>query len=67
MLELPDGAAALVIIHPHSSGRQDAADKQREYARFVADLRWLKILAKRSGSQGRGLIRSGHPGAPPTG
>jgi DNA polymerase len=46
-LALPDGAAAFVTIHPSFLLRiQDAADKKREYARFVADL-WLaaKILA----------------------
>ncbi len=48
MLELPDGAAALVTIHPSFLLRiQDAADKKREYARFVADLRpAAKILAR---------------------
>ena len=48
MLELPDGAAALVTIHPSFLLRiQDAADKKREYARFVADLRLAaKILAR---------------------
>jgi len=46
-LELPDGAAVLVTIHPSFLLRiQDAADKKREYARFVADLRLAaKILA----------------------
>jgi uracil-DNA glycosylase len=48
MLELPDGTAALVTIHPSFLLRiQDAADKKREYAGFVADLRLAaKILAK---------------------
>ena len=48
MLELPDGAAVLVTIHPSFLLRiQDAADKKREYARFVADLRLAaKILAR---------------------
>ena len=46
-LALPDGAAAFVTIHPSFLLRiQDAADKKREYARFVADLRLAaKILA----------------------
>ena len=48
MLELPDGAGVLVTIHPSFLLRiQDAADKKREYARFVADLRLAaKILAR---------------------
>jgi DNA polymerase len=48
ILQLPDGAAALVTIHPSFLLRiQDAADKKREYAHFVADLRLAaKILAK---------------------
>jgi DNA polymerase len=48
MLELPDGTAALVTIHPSFLLRiRDAADKKREYAHFVADLRLAaKILAK---------------------
>jgi uracil-DNA glycosylase family protein len=48
MLELPDGAAALVTIHPSFLLRiRDAADKKREYAHFVADLRLAaKTLAK---------------------
>jgi uracil-DNA glycosylase len=47
VLQLPDGAATLVTIHPSFLLRiQDAADKKREYARFVADLRLAaKILA----------------------
>lgn len=48
ILQLPDGAAALVTIHPSFLLRiRDAADKKREYAHFVADLRLAaKILAK---------------------
>jgi uracil-DNA glycosylase len=48
MLELPDRTAALVTIHPSFLLRiRDAADKKREYSRFVADLRLAaKILAK---------------------
>jgi uracil-DNA glycosylase len=48
MLELPDCTAALVTIHPSFLLRiRDAADKKREYSRFVADLRLAaKILAK---------------------
>ena len=48
ILQLPDGAAALVTIHPSFLLRiQDASDKKREYAHFVADLRLAaKILAK---------------------
>jgi DNA polymerase len=47
-LELSDGTAALVTIHPSFLLRiRDAADKKREYAQFVADLRLAaKILAK---------------------
>src|SRR3954447_23316115 len=47
-LQLSDGTAALVTIHPSFLLRiQDAADKKREYAHFVADLRLAaKILAK---------------------
>ena len=47
-LELSDGTAALVTIHPSFLLRiRDAADKKREYAHFVADLRLAaKILAK---------------------
>jgi DNA polymerase len=47
-LELSDGTAALVTIHPSFLLRiQDAADKKREYAHFVADLRLAaKMLAK---------------------
>ena len=50
MLELPDGAAILVTIHPSFLLRiQDAADKKREYAGFVADLRVAaKILARKT-------------------
>ncbi|MGZ3293861.1 MAG: UdgX family uracil-DNA binding protein, partial [Xanthobacteraceae bacterium] len=48
ILQLPDGSAALVTIHPSFLLRiQDAADKKREYAHFVADLRLAaKIRAK---------------------
>jgi uracil-DNA glycosylase len=47
-LELSDGTAALVTIHPSFLLRiRDAADKKRQYAQFVADLRLAaKILAK---------------------
>ena len=47
-LELSDGTAALVTIHPSFLLRiRDPADKKREYANFVADLRLAaKILAK---------------------
>jgi DNA polymerase len=47
-LELSDGTATLVTIHPSFLLRiRDAADKKREYAHFVADLRLAaKILAK---------------------
>ena len=40
MVELPDGTAAFVTIHPSFLLRiQDDADKEREYRNFVADLR----------------------------
>jgi uracil-DNA glycosylase len=40
MVELPDGTAAFVTIHPSYLLRiQDEADKEREYRNFVADLR----------------------------
>jgi DNA polymerase len=40
MVELPDGSAAFVTIHPSFLLRiQDDADKEREYRNFVADLR----------------------------
>ena len=47
-LVLSDGTAALVTIHPSFLLRiRDAADKKRQYAQFVADLRLAaKILAK---------------------
>ena len=40
MVQLPDGTAAFVTIHPSFLLRiQDDADKEREYRHFVADLR----------------------------
>ena len=47
-LELADGTAALVTIHPSFLLRiQNDADRQREYRNFVADLRpAAKIVAK---------------------
>lgn len=40
--ELPDGTQAAVTIHPSYLLRiQDRADKQREYRKFVADLRFV--------------------------
>jgi len=47
-LHLNDGTAAFVTIHPSYLLRiEDEADKEREYAHFVADLRQAaKILAK---------------------
>jgi uracil-DNA glycosylase len=47
-LELPDGTAAFVTIHPSWLLRiEDRADKQREYRNFVSDLRpAAKLLAK---------------------
>src|SRR5262245_43518209 len=49
-LHLADGTAAFVTIHPSMLLRiEDHADKEREYERFVADLRQAaKILAKAS-------------------
>ena len=49
-LQLDDGTAAFVTIHPSFLLRiQDEADKEREYAHFVADLRLAaKILANRT-------------------
>ena len=48
MLQLADGTAAFVTIHPSFLLRiEDEADKQREYDRFVADLRpAARVLAK---------------------
>jgi uracil-DNA glycosylase len=48
MLRLADGTAAFVTIHPSWLLRiEDDADKQREYRKFVADLRQAaKILAQ---------------------
>jgi DNA polymerase len=47
-LELSDGTAAFVTIHPSWLLRiQDAADKEREYRNFIADLRLAaKTLAQ---------------------
>jgi uracil-DNA glycosylase len=49
-LELTDGTAALVTIHPSMLLRiEDRADKAREYRAFVADLRQAaKFLQKRA-------------------
>ena len=49
-LQLPDGTAAFVTIHPSFLLRiQDHADKERERRSFVADLKLAaKILAKRA-------------------
>ena len=48
LLHLSDATAAFVTIHPSYLLRiEDEADKQRQYAHFVADLRQAaKILAK---------------------
>jgi uracil-DNA glycosylase family protein len=48
MLQLADGTAALVTVHPSFLLRiEDDADKQREYDKFVADLRpAARMLAK---------------------
>ncbi|MGA7490295.1 MAG: UdgX family uracil-DNA binding protein [Xanthobacteraceae bacterium] len=48
MLQLPDGTAAFVTIHPSFLLRiQDDLDKKREYDHFVADLRRAaRVLAK---------------------
>jgi uracil-DNA glycosylase len=47
MVELPDGTAALVTIHPSFLLRiRDAADKKREYGQFVADLRVAAKMAR---------------------
>jgi len=50
LLELPDGTAAFVTIHPSWLLRiEDRADKEREYRNFVSDLRpAAKLLAKRA-------------------
>jgi len=46
-LELSDGTAALVTIHPSFLLRiRDAADKKREYGQFVADLRVAAKMAR---------------------
>jgi DNA polymerase len=49
-LQLPDGTAAFVTIHPSFIQRmQDHADKERERRSFVADLKLAaKILAQRA-------------------
>jgi uracil-DNA glycosylase len=49
-LQLPDGTAAFVTIHPSFLLRiEDHADKEREYRRFVSDLGLAaKILARSS-------------------
>jgi uracil-DNA glycosylase len=47
---LPDGAAALVTIHPSFLLRiKNAAEKKREYRRFVADLRRARRLLAATG------------------
>jgi DNA polymerase len=48
MLQLADGTAAFVTVHPSFLLRiEDDADKQREYDKFVADLRpAARLLAK---------------------
>ena len=48
MLQLADGTAALVTVHPSFLLRiEDDADKQREYDKLVADLRpAARVLAK---------------------
>ncbi len=48
MLQLPDGTAAFVTIHPSFLLRiRDDADKKREYDNFIADLRRAaRVLAK---------------------
>lgn len=48
MLQLADGTAAFVTIHPSFVLRiEDEADRQREYDRLVADLRPVaRVLAK---------------------
>jgi DNA polymerase len=48
MLQLADGTAALVTVHPSFLLRiEDDADKQREYDKLVADLRpAARMLAK---------------------
>ena len=49
-LQLPDGTAASVTIHPSWLLRiEDHADKQREYRNFVSDLRLAaKVLRERA-------------------
>src|SRR5437868_6891765 len=49
-LQLPDGTAAFVTIHPSWLLRiEDHADKQREYRNFVSDLRLAaKVLRDRA-------------------
>jgi DNA polymerase len=49
-MQLPDGTAALVTIHPSLLLRiEDRADKAREYSAFVADLRQAaKFLHQRA-------------------
>ena len=49
-LQLPDGTAAFVTIHPSFLLRiQDHADKERERRSFIADLKLAaKILARQA-------------------
>src|SRR5438477_5790263 len=46
LLELDDGAKGLITVHPSYLLRVDEADKEREYAGFVADLRLAKPFAR---------------------
>jgi DNA polymerase len=46
--ELEDGTAAFVTVHPSALLRiQDDADMEREYRRFVADLRLAAALLRK--------------------
>jgi DNA polymerase len=46
-LQLPDGTAAFVTIHPSFLLRiRDSIDKEREFRNFVADLRAAEILTR---------------------
>jgi uracil-DNA glycosylase len=46
VLELQDGAKALITVHPSYLLRVEEEDKEREYRAFVADLRLAKSFAR---------------------
>ncbi|HEY4373641.1 MAG TPA: UdgX family uracil-DNA binding protein [Burkholderiales bacterium] len=46
VVELPSGAALLVTVHPSFLLRVPSEDREREYAKFVADLKLAAPFAK---------------------